>query len=251
MIVISSWDPTVFLPDSYEPQKCGQFWYGCCVKKSAGNLTPYIYPIILRILRVLNPNRGENRFWRVAERESGSHELLESPWTCQNFPRLPGSSSATSPELLSLWFLSGTSKPRFCQTYVLQLGAFHENDGNHENDEDNSDSHKQGGWLLDLRRSRKARKWRKPRESRVQNIGSPKARFRKTRFLRATQRFPRKFPKLPQKIPQKLPGISPTNLLKAGRSTSYKHPVLTKFNVSVAIPAEPRGEKIFYFSQNF
>ena len=24
---------------------------------------------------------------------------------------------------------------RFCQTYVLQFGAFHENDGNHENDE--------------------------------------------------------------------------------------------------------------------
>ena len=32
--------------------------------------------------------------------------------------------------------------------YVLQFGAFHENDGHHENDEndeDNSDSHKQGG----------------------------------------------------------------------------------------------------------
>ena len=39
---------------------------------------------------------------------------------------------------------SGISKPRFCQTYVLQSGAFHENDGNHENDKDNSDSHKQG-----------------------------------------------------------------------------------------------------------
>ena len=42
----------------------------------------------------------------------------------------------------------GISKPRFCQTYVLQLGAFHENDGNHENDdndENDSDSHKQRG----------------------------------------------------------------------------------------------------------
>ena len=87
---------------------------------------------------------------------------------------------------------SGISKPRFCQTYVLQFGACPENDGNHENDgndEDNSDSHKQGGggglggWLLDLRKSRKARKWRKPRETRVQNIGSPKPRFRKIRFF--------------------------------------------------------------------
>ena len=26
---------------------------------------------------------------------------------------------------------SGISKPRFCQTYVLQFGAFHENGGNH------------------------------------------------------------------------------------------------------------------------
>ena len=41
--------------------------------------------------------------------------------------------------------LSGITKPRFCQTYVLQFGAFHENDGNHENHEDNSDSHKEGG----------------------------------------------------------------------------------------------------------
>ena len=49
--------------------------------------------------------------------------------------------------------VSGISKPRFCQTYVLQFGAFHENDGNEndENDEDNSDSHKQGGWLPDSR----------------------------------------------------------------------------------------------------
>ena len=42
---------------------------------------------------------------------------------------------------------SGISKPRFCQTYVLQFGAFHENDENHENDKndkDKSDSHKQG-----------------------------------------------------------------------------------------------------------
>ena len=78
--------------------------------------------------------------------------------------------------------ISGISKPRFCQTYGLQFGAFHENDGNHENDEDNSDSHKQGGWLLDSRKSRKARKWRKPRESRVQNIGFPKPRLRKTRI---------------------------------------------------------------------
>ena len=57
--------------------------------------------------------------------------------------------------------LLGISKPRFCQTYVLQFGAFHENDGNHENgenDKGNSDSHKQGGLLLDLRKSRKARK---------------------------------------------------------------------------------------------
>ena len=31
-----------------------------------------------------------------------------------------------------------------CQTYCLQLGGLHDNDGNHENDEnneDNSDSH--------------------------------------------------------------------------------------------------------------
>ena len=79
----------------------------------------------------------------------------------------------------------GPDRARFCQTYVLQSGAFHENDGNHENDEndeDNSDSHKQVGRLLDLRKSRKARKWRKPRESKVQNIGSPKPRFRKTRL---------------------------------------------------------------------
>ena len=57
--------------------------------------------------------------------------------------------------------IGGISKPRFCQTYVLQFGAFHEKDGNHEDDEnyeDNSDSHKQGGCLLDLRKSRKARK---------------------------------------------------------------------------------------------
>ena len=75
----------------------------------------------------------------------------------------------------------------FSQTYVLQFGAFHENDRNHENDKDNSDSHKQGGWLLDLRKSRKARKWWKPRESRVQNIGSPKPRFRKTRKFKEVQ----------------------------------------------------------------
>ena len=81
---------------------------------------------------------------------------------------------------LRFWCLqSGISKPRFCQTYVLQSGAFHENDRNHENDEDNSDSHKQGVWLLD---SRKSREWRKPREPKVQNIGSPKPRFRKTRY---------------------------------------------------------------------
>ena len=37
------------------------------------------------------------------------------------------------------------SRPRFSKTYVLQFGAFHEDDGafheNDENDEDNSDSH--------------------------------------------------------------------------------------------------------------
>ena len=35
--------------------------------------------------------------------------------------------------------MSGISKPMVCMPV-----AFHENDGNHENDEDNSDSHKQG-----------------------------------------------------------------------------------------------------------
>ena len=49
-----------------------------------------------------------------------------------------GASGKTGP-------LSGISKPRFCQTYGLQFVAFHENDGNHENDENDSDSHKQGG----------------------------------------------------------------------------------------------------------
>ena len=49
---------------------------------------------------------------------------------------------------MSLQPQSGISKRTFCQTYVLQLDAFHKNDGNHENDEndeDISDSHNQWG----------------------------------------------------------------------------------------------------------
>ena len=47
-----------------------------------------------------------------------------------NLPRL-----SRNRAFLSLWF----AKPMLC----MQV-AFHENDGNRENDEDNSDSHKQG-----------------------------------------------------------------------------------------------------------
>ena len=38
----------------------------------------------------------------------------------------------------------GISKPMFCQTYVLESVGFHKHDGNHEIDEDNSDSQKKG-----------------------------------------------------------------------------------------------------------
>ena len=52
--------------------------------------------------------------------------------------------------------MSGISKPMVCQTYGFHAGrlsVLHENDGNHENehnDEDNSDSYKQGVkcWIL-------------------------------------------------------------------------------------------------------
>ena len=44
--------------------------------------------------------------WRVAGRESGSPELLESPRTSPgSSPNFPGSFSATSPAVLSLWKL--------------------------------------------------------------------------------------------------------------------------------------------------
>ena len=38
----------------------------------------------------------------------------------------------------------GISEPTVCQTYVLQPAASHENDRNHENDEGDSDNHRQG-----------------------------------------------------------------------------------------------------------
>ena len=84
----------------------------------------------------------------------------------QPSPGGPGSAKLSTRSSTEVFVLvgkmnSGFSKPRFCQTYVLQFGVFHENGGNHENDENdenNSDSHKQGGRLLDLRNHGKARK---------------------------------------------------------------------------------------------
>ena len=88
---------------------------------------------------------------------------------------------------LNLWF----AKPM-----VLQPAGLHENDGNHENDEngeDNSDSNKEEGWVLDQQKSRKPRKWRKPRESGVQTTEvCPNNGFRRARLklLEAGIRMP-------------------------------------------------------------
>ena len=49
--------------------------------------------------------------WRVAGRESGSPELLGSPRTSPEVPpNFPGSFSATSPEVLSLWNLTAIQR---------------------------------------------------------------------------------------------------------------------------------------------
>ena len=51
------------------------------------------------------------QIWRVAGRESGSPELLGSPRTSPEVPRnFPGSFSATSPEVLSLWNLTAIQR---------------------------------------------------------------------------------------------------------------------------------------------
>ena len=53
------------------------------------------------------------QIWRVAERESGSPELLEGP--------VPGSFLATSPEVLSLWNL--TAIQRFTASFPIFPGS--------------------------------------------------------------------------------------------------------------------------------
>ena len=76
--------------------------------------------------------------------------------------------------------------------------AFHENDGNRENDEDNSDSYKQGVECWNSRKSRKPRKWRKPREPRVQTTGSPNHGFRNTQNRKSLGHQARNPPKIPK-----------------------------------------------------
>ena len=69
--------------------------------------------------------------------------------------------------------------PRFAEPMVCMRVAFHENDGDHENDENDehySDNYKQGVecWIRGNQESSK------PRRSRVQTTGSPNHRFRDT-----------------------------------------------------------------------
>ena len=66
--------------------------------------------------------------WRVAERESGSPELLESPRTSPEVPQLPRKFFGDFPELLSLWNSTAIqgfprSFPDFPRDQPLSLGS--------------------------------------------------------------------------------------------------------------------------------
>ena len=76
---------------------------------------------------------------------------------------------------------SGISKPRFCQTYVLQSGAFRETMGITETTKTAQTAMNKGVNCRIRRNHGNHGNNEKPRESGVQNIGSPKPRFRKTR----------------------------------------------------------------------
>ena len=67
---------------------------------------------------------------------------------------------------LNLWF----SKPMLCNPWLSRI------DGDLENDEENWESHRKGGWVLLKRIERKTKKGWKPRHSGVQKTDSPQKR---------------------------------------------------------------------------
>ena len=80
--------------------------------------------------------------------QDSAQEASDGPPSCCSFPsysHVPLHITCLQAKLEPLRGTTAISTPMFCHTYVLQPGVFHENDGNHDNDEDNSDSHEQGG----------------------------------------------------------------------------------------------------------
>ena len=90
-------------------------------------------------------------------------------WLCRSFLALNFQARLN---ISSVWFAKPMAWVRV---------AFHENDGNHENDEDDSDSYRQGVecWIRGNHGNRENDE--NPRESRVQTTGSPNHAFRNTR----------------------------------------------------------------------
>ena len=92
------------------------------------------------------------------------------------------------------------NKPMVCQTYGLQLGGLHENDGNHDNDEndkDTSENHKQEGCVPD-----------QPNHGNDENHGNVRGRkmntnFFRTNFLNTPKGSGTKFPGHPRFLTSK------------------------------------------------
>ena len=80
----------------------------------------------------------------------------------------------------------------FCQTYGLHVGRLSRKRCKPRKRRKRRRQLKQlqTSWVLDhLQKSRKSQKWGKPRESRVQTVGSPNNGFRNARYLGRTNRL--------------------------------------------------------------